>query len=147
MTAKNGKGGHRHEWQQGRVSLEQKGGRVTGVTVTWVCAKRGCKAQTVSAAVIRKPSATALPKADDFLTGLAKRDGRAAARKRLETQGRAEDLATAPDLDILDDLEFEPALRNGGPAGPWTAEQRQNWDEFLAPAAAQTLAVGKGAGK
>ena len=136
MTAKNGKGGHRHDWQQARVSLEQKGGRVTGVTVAWACAKRGCKAQTISQAVIRKPSATALPKGEDWLTGLAKRDGRAAARKRLETQGRAEDLETEPDLDILDDLEFEPAYRSGGPSGPGTAEQRRNAFEFLAPAAA-----------
>ena len=132
MAKQNGKAAHRHEWIQCRVALEQKGGRVTGITVTWQCAVRKCAAQTYSSAAIRKPSATATPKGDTWTEGLARRDGKAAARKLRETQGAAVDLETAPDLDDLA-AEFEPTGNVGGRAGTPTREETADWMKFLAP--------------
>lgn len=133
MAAKTGKG-HAHTWQQARVTLEQKNGRTVAVAVVWGCSGRGCKAETLTRQSIRKPSPNAKPAGDDWLTGLAKRDGAAAARKRRETQGSIADLESAPDLDTLDDLEFEPPVGGkGGGRGTATPEDIENWINQFRP--------------
>ena len=142
MAGKNGKAGgngHRHEWQQGRVALEQKGGRVVAVSVVWECAGRRCKAETVTQAAIRKPAANARPRSESLLTA---REVRAAVdrAKRQRREGNTGSLAAmeayadeemAAEEAELTDEDFVPPAGDGKRTG--SAEERMNAIRFLEP--------------
>lgn len=127
MTARS----HRHDWQQSRVFLEQKGGRAVSVTVAWKCAGRNCKVETFTRCSLRKPRPDAAPRADDWMEAYVKRNGgKAAARRRQTGFGSLAAAADAEDLD--DDLDFAPVPAiGGGRGGTPTPEDIANWHEFL----------------
>lgn len=129
--------GHRHDWQQSRVSLEQKGGRVVAVAITWRCGGRKCPAEILTRCAIRKPApnAKSAPVDDWPAKRTADLARKLAERRRLTGAGSLAAQEKEEDLDYLDDLEFEAAVSggNGRPSGAVTAEDRQNWRAFLAP--------------
>ena len=142
MTAKNGKAagnGHRHEWKQSAVTLQQKQGRVFGVEIRWQCAGRKCHAETVTTAAIRKPAANARPRSE---SPAPQREVRAAVEraKRQRREGNTGSLAAmeayaaeeaAWEAAELTAEDFETPGNGGGRRG--NAEERRNAIEFLAP--------------
>ena len=133
MTKPKAGAGHKHDWQQARVALEQKGGRVAAVAVTWVCAGRKCPAEILTRCAIRKPApkAKSAP-ADDWPESRTAAYAREFAERRRQTG--AGSLAAQEKEHDLDDWEFEPAAAGGnGPrSAPVTAEDLRNWQNFLA---------------
>lgn len=138
MAGKNGKAGgngHRHEWQQGRVALEQKGGRVVAVSVVWECAGRRCKAETVTQAAIRKPAANARPKAENPGLSAAELRGMVQRGKERRRESGSGSLAAMEEYAAAEELteeDFETG-GNGGGRRTGNAEERRNAIEFLSP--------------
>lgn len=134
MAKQNGKGGHKHDWQQSAVTLQQKGGRVAGVVVRWQCAGRKCKAETVTQAVVRKPSANARPKAENPGYSAAEVRGmvqRGKERNREMGRGSLAAMEAEPDLDDLTAEDFVPPAGESKRTG--NAAERRNAFEFYLP--------------
>lgn len=139
MAGKNGKE-HRHDWQQSAATLQMgKVGRVTGVAVRWRCAKRGCGAETVTEANVRRPAANARPRAESPLSA---REVKAAVQRgkdrlRERNAGSLAAMAAEADLDELTAEDFAPPAGDGKRTG--NAEERRNAIEFFMPTFGEIL--------
>ena len=137
-----GKKDHKHTWTQGRVALEQKGGRVVAVTVIWQCAGRKCQAETVTTAALRKPAANARPRSESPLTEREvraaverakrqRREGNTGSLAAMEAYAAEEMAAEAAEL-TAEDFERPPA-GDGGHIRPRNVEEVKAALGLLAP--------------
>ena len=139
MATRNGKG-HKHTWEQVSVTLQQGKGRVTGVSVRWSCAGRGgCKAETVTLVVVRRPGANIRPKGENPQMSAAEVKAAvqlAKTRRREMGSGSLAALEAAADLDLDTELtaeDFERPAGDGGHIRPRNVEEVKAALGLLAP--------------
>ena len=128
---------HKHTWTQGRVTLEQRGGRVVAVTVIWQCAGRGgCKAETVTQAAIRKPGGNIRPRAESPMSAGDVRGMVQRGKDRLRERNAGSLAAMADEVDLdapLTPEDFETPAGDGAGRKPRTVEESRAALGLLAP--------------
>lgn len=126
--------GHKHIWEQTGVTIAQgKGGRVTGLTVRWSCTARRCGAETFTELAVRKPAATAKPKAPN--AGWSRSEIKAAVeRGKTRRRETGESLAAQAADDDFEELETEFERPVGAGNGkPRTVEETRQALQLYAP--------------
>ena len=126
MAKQGGKSGHRHDWKQTAVTLQQKAGRVVGVSILWQCAGRRCAAETATVVVVRKPGANIRPRSESPLSAAEVKAAVQRGKDRLRERNAGSLAAMADEVDLdapLTPEDFETPAGDGAGRKPRTVEE------------------------